>query len=358
MRAAQAAEEAEAALAHADALAARAQAAAQDAALMGVAIGHGGSTNELLEHFVMKLDILVAELPEVERASPLVAQHALSIVAVLLNAAVEASRSAMRAIDAIDIVSHLQNTDPAVQRAAVASIGELDPFALAQHAKSISQQMTGSPGSKPTLPAAPRAPAPPISQQMTVSPGSSPGSKPTLPAAPLAPAPVPEMTASVPERTPPAAAASTAAEPSEMVADVETADPSAGALAEEAKAQLAVDKDGDGVPDAANALFFMVDADGDGVNDGLHSDKLGRFVPQPGLKNDRPFYVNDGNKTFSLWWNSGRFRIGLTEDCGGNRGWLRVASSAPIPPSHGWQVWSKTEKMWVAMHGLVCKEVP
>lgn len=329
MRAAQAAEEAEAALAHADALAARAQAAAQDAALMGVAIGHGGSTNEFLEHFVMKLDILVAELPEVERASPLVAQHALSIVAVLLNAAAEASRSAMRAIDAIDIVSHLQNTDPAVQRAAVASIGELDPFALAQHAKSISQQMTGSPGSKPTLPAAP-----------------------------LAPAPVPEMTASVPERTPPAAAASTAAEPSEMVADVETADPSAGALAEEAKAQLAVDKDGDGVPDAANALFFMVDADGDGVNDGLHSDKLGRFVPQPGLKNDRPFYVNDGNKTFSLWWNSGRFRIGLTEDCGGNRGWLRVASSAPIPPSHGWQVWSKTEKMWVAMHGLVCKEVP
>jgi hypothetical protein len=59
MRAAQAAEEAEAALAHADALAARAQAAAQDAALMGVAIGHGGFTNELLEHFVMKLDMLV-----------------------------------------------------------------------------------------------------------------------------------------------------------------------------------------------------------------------------------------------------------------------------------------------------------
>ena len=44
----------------------------------------------------------------------------------------------------------------------------------------------------------------------------------------------------------------------------------------------------------------MVDADGDGVSDGLHADKLGLFLPQSGLQNDRPFYANTRTPTLCL----------------------------------------------------------
>ena len=133
-----------------------------------------------------------------------------------------------------------------------------------------------------------------------------------------------------------------AAKGAEIVVDAE-ADALANAgsmLSDESKKQLEEDADGDGIPDVAKSLHFMVDADGDGVNDGLHSDKLGTFAPEKGLTNDRPFFKNQSNSAYSLWWSGGKYFIGLTQDVGRNRGWLRVQSTAAIPPSAGWQCYS------------------
>ena len=117
--------------------------------------------------------------------------------------------------------------------------------------------------------------------------------------------------------------------------------------------QLDADEDGDGVPDVAKSIMLMVDADGDGISDGLHCDKLGLFVPQVGLTNDRPFYAKDGDEGLFIWWSGGRWWLGKQDELGRNRGWLKVQSSAIIPPNGGWQVYSKKDKGWCEMQDLV-----
>ena len=119
--------------------------------------------------------------------------------------------------------------------------------------------------------------------------------------------------------------------------------------------QLAVDEDGDGIPDVAGPLMLMVDADGDGISDGLHADKLGMFVPQAGLMNGRPTYVNSSNAELVLWWSSGRWYLGKHNELGRNRGWLKAIGDGAIPPETGWLVYSKPEKVWVEMEGMVAK---
>ena len=113
------------------------------------------------------------------------------------------------------------------------------------------------------------------------------------------------------------------------------------------------DLDGDGVPDFSPPLMLMVDVDGDGVSDGLHADKLGLFLPQSGLQNDRPFYANDANPDFVLWWSGGKWWIGKREQLGHNKGWLKVAANGDVPPESGWVVFEKASKKWEPMEGMV-----
>ena len=42
-----------------------------------------------------------------------------------------------------------------------------------------------------------------------------------------------------------------------------------------------------------------------------------------------------------LWWANGRWWIGKREQLGHNKGWLKVTSTAELPPSDGWLVYSK-----------------
>lgn len=114
-----------------------------------------------------------------------------------------------------------------------------------------------------------------------------------------------------------------------------------------------VDADGDGVPDLSPALMLMVDADGDGVSDGLHADKLGLFLPQVGLRNERPFYANDAHDAFVLWWSGGKWWLGKRDQLGHNKGWLKVSASGDVPPESGWLVYEKANKAWAPMVGMV-----
>lgn len=125
------------------------------------------------------------------------------------------------------------------------------------------------------------------------------------------------------------------------------------AVEKAAKEAAAVDEDGDGVPDVAKSLMLMVDADGDGVSDGLHADKLGLFVPQPELVNDRPYYANDANENLVMWWSGGKWWLGKGDELGRNRGWLKVENRDVVPPKEGWVVYVKKEKKWELMEGMV-----
>ena len=123
--------------------------------------------------------------------------------------------------------------------------------------------------------------------------------------------------------------------------------------AAEAAAAAKVDEDGDGIPDVAKALMLMVDADGDGISDGLHAEKLGLFLPQAELMNERPFYRNDVNEKLLLWWSGGKWWLGKSDELGRNRGWLKVESKAVVPPKTGWLVYNKKDKAWELMDGMV-----
>jgi hypothetical protein len=112
------------------------------------------------------------------------------------------------------------------------------------------------------------------------------------------------------------------------------------------------DADGDGVPDVAPPLMLMVDADGDGESDGLHADKLGLFIPQQGVQNDRPYFANDANEEYALWFSGGKWWVGMVEEIGRNRGWLKVASSGHVPPRDGWLVYDPSKK-WFPLEGMV-----
>jgi hypothetical protein len=137
--------------------------------------------------------------------------------------------------------------------------------------------------------------------------------------------------------------------PTMQMAEVLAAQAAEKAAVEAAK----VDEDGDGVPDVARSLVLMVDADGDGISDGLHADKLGLFMPQPDSINDRPYYANDDNRNLLMWWSGGKWWLGKADELGRNRGWLKVESRDVVPPREGWVVYSKKEKNWEPMVGMV-----
>ena len=123
------------------------------------------------------------------------------------------------------------------------------------------------------------------------------------------------------------------------------------------------DVDGDGVPDYAHPLMLMVDADGDGVSDGLHADKLGLFLPQPQLCNDRPFFTRDDGGQYSLWWAAGRWWLGPEGLLGHKKGWLKSGRASSqsgelMPPTDGWMVYSKPEAAWQQMEGMVALPWP
>jgi len=374
LRAAQAAEEADAAAAHAEALAAQAHAAAADAVLMGSTMKDTDTHNEALDNFAAMLGALIADLPHVQSATPPASQHALSIVTVLLTAAAEATSAAALSADAIAVVSRLQDQDPSVRSAAVSGLAELDASSLAQHAPVISQQLLMSESERMATKERIDDDAALLDSSKTTGEPATAANAMLIPpqstaqiAAADAGIPIPPLTfasLSTEEDDADAKDDKMGAQTQKDILVESTTDPDADAvdsnaghmLSEEAKQEIDADADGDGIPDVAKALFFMVDADGDGVNDGLHSDKLGRFIPQKGLTNERPFFVNESNSTYSLWWGSGKFFIGLTADVGRNRGWLKVSSMASTPPSEGWQVYSKADKKWVAMEGLICNE--
>ena len=124
---------------------------------------------------------------------------------------------------------------------------------------------------------------------------------------------------------------------------------------EDTQAQLAVGNDGDGVLDVAVPLMLMVDADGDGVSDGLHADKLGVYVPQMGLRDDRPVYECSHNASLLLWWSAGRWYLGKREELGRNRGWLKVQGEGATPPETGWTVYSKADAAWLEMEGMIAR---
>ena len=155
-----------------------------------------------------------------------------------------------------------------------------------------------------------------------------------------------------PDATPPEPPATPGGGDGSIAPDTPLVPPSAAKL--EASSGFA-DDDGDGVPDSAIALMLMIDADGDGVNDGLHSDKLGLFIPQQGLQNGRPYYANDANPAFVMWWSGGKWWIGKKEQLGHNKGWLKAASSSNNPPDAGWQVFAKGKDGWTEMEGMVVK---
>ena len=121
------------------------------------------------------------------------------------------------------------------------------------------------------------------------------------------------------------------------------------------------DADGDGIPDYAHPLMLMVDADGDGVSDGLHSDKLGRFLPEAKLCNERPYFVRESDRKYFVWWAGGRWWLGPASLLGHKKGWLKAAraSKSNMPPEEGWLVYHKAEKEWREMDGMMVKpELP
>ena len=127
------------------------------------------------------------------------------------------------------------------------------------------------------------------------------------------------------------------------------------ALEADTQAQLAVGDDGDGAPHVAVPLMLMVDADGDGVSDGLHADKLGVYVPQMGLRDDRPVYECSHNSSLLLWWSAGRWYLGKREELGRNRGWLKVQGEGWTPPETGWTVYSKADAAWLEMASMIAR---
>ena len=101
--------------------------------------------------------------------------------------------------------------------------------------------------------------------------------------------------------------------------------------------------------------MLMVDADGDGVSDGLHADKLGLFLPQRGLQNERPFFASDANDQYVLWWSGGKWWLGKRDQIGKNKGWLKVSASGDVPPETGWLAFDPVERSWAPLEGMVCR---
>lgn len=236
--------------------------------------------------------------------------------------------------------------------------------------------MSQSPAQSPTQPPAqPNPPTPPATAQQDASaPSSSLSPVPPQPPPPTAPPSAGHTPKEAADKAPhqpeiPAlglAAALPSPEPANVVesASVEPAEAGGGekedGAAREASADDATDRadgkggegfsadvgdyedgDGDGVPDSAAPMLLIIDADGDGVNDGLHSDKLGLFIPQQGLQNERPWYRNDAYPTFVLWNSGGKWWVGKDDQLGKNRGWFKVSAASDVPPKAGWQVYDK-----------------
>lgn len=388
--AAAAAEEAEAAAVEADELAAAAAAAAEEAA--SSTTPHAAMAE--LETLAGHLEKLAAhDLPNIALVSPPAAAHSLDIVLTLLTSAAAAARAALLAVDAERIIPLLQHDDKAMRHDAIISLRQLEPADLARHAKEIAQNLLECEVTSILTKQAAAGDASPASDLRVPSPRKEPIMPVSVPNNPIeAPSeaePQPRIEAGeedanmlegdgveddregeglqadtlvdantgedVLEEEQPLAFTNTEADGSIHSLDGKDAACDLS-LSDSARKAIDVDEDGDGIPDVAKSLFFMVDADGDGVNDGLHADKLGLFAPQVGLQNERPFYSNVEHPSYALWWSSGKFWIGKSEDLGRNRGWLRVTSSDAIPPSDGWLVYSKPNKKWMPMEGFVCQE--
>ena len=115
---------------------------------------------------------------------------------------------------------------------------------------------------------------------------------------------------------------------------------------------VGVDDDGDGIPDMAFPLLFST---GQGtMPGGAHAEKLGTYLPQVGLENERPFYAHESNPGLLMWWAKGRWWLGKRDEQGRNRGWLKVKCEDYTPPEGGWIVYVTKEKAWREATELAC----
>ena len=148
----------------------------------------------------------------------------------------------------------------------------------------------------------------------------------------------------------------------EYTATTKDAAADAAAALKSAQAELVnVDDDGDGIPDMAFPLLLSTPAEGEGsgvpgggMPGGAHAEKLGTYLPQAGLENERPFYAHESNPGLRLWWAKGRWWLGKRDEQGRNRGWLKVRSEEYTPPAGGWIVYVTKEKEWKEAEALTC----
>ena len=117
---------------------------------------------------------------------------------------------------------------------------------------------------------------------------------------------------------------------------------------------VAIDADGDGVPDMAVPYVLALEP-GASMPGGAHAEKLGTYLPEVGSTNGRPSYAHESNGALLMWWAKDKWWLGKRDEVGRNRGWLKVKDSGYSPPESGWIVYATKEKSWKEVADLKCR---